>query len=138
MLSPQETSDRLEIMAALAQYADAVDRRELDLLDLVFTPDADLDYTEIAPYRGDLAYTKEWLKVMPPSGTYQHLMVLPTIRISGDTAETRTPCINPMPAEDGMSLFGHWYRDRWVRTPEGWRICQRHFEACYKAAVARG
>lgn len=137
MLSPQETSDRLEILAVLAQYADAVDRHRLDLFDLVFTEDADLDYTEVAPFRGNRADIQEWLTIMPAERTYYHLMALPTIRIDGDTAETRTPCFNPMPAEDGLTFMGHWYKDQWIRTAEGWRIRQRYFEVCYAMPVKR-
>jgi hypothetical protein len=132
VLSLLEISDRLEIQEVLANYSTAVDRHDWDLWDEVFTEDAVLDYTEISDFRGDRQSTKEWLQMMPPTGTYYHMTSTTKITIDGDTAETRTICFNPMPApEDGLRLIGHWYRDQWVRTPAGWRIKDRYYERCY-------
>ena len=42
-LSPQELSDRTEIMDTLIRYAQAIDTKEFGLLADVFTPDAQVD-----------------------------------------------------------------------------------------------
>jgi ketosteroid isomerase-like protein len=135
MLAPTEVADRVEIERALAAYSHAIDTHDWDLLDSVFLADADIDYRESVPHRGDLAYTKEWLSRMTRAGTYYHLLGLPWISISGDTAYTRTACINPMPLRDGRDgrrFVGHWYADDWMRTPAGWRIRARLYSACYQ------
>ena len=41
----QEIADRLEIDQLLVRYVDAIDAKDWDLLDTVFTPDAHLDYS---------------------------------------------------------------------------------------------
>jgi len=138
VLSIQEISDRLEIEEALAAYSHAVDTHDWDLLDSVFLPDADIDYREVVPYRGDLAYTKQWLSRMTRAGTYYHLLGLPRVEIRGDAAHTRTPCINPMPLRDGREgrrFVGHWYADDWVRTADGWRVRARRYSACYQVRI---
>lgn len=128
----------MEIQNALVNYTTAVDRHEWDLFDEVFTEDAVLDYTEIANWKGDRQGIKDWLKMMPEVGTYYHLTGTTKITIDGDTAESRCICFNPMPnADKGVTLWGHWYRDKWVRTAEGWRIHDRYFEVCYQCVVPR-
>ena len=46
MLSLQEISDRLEIQDLLTRYSFAIDQRDWDALDSVFTEDARIDYSE--------------------------------------------------------------------------------------------
>jgi SnoaL-like domain len=54
------------------------------------------------------------------------------ITIDGDTAEGKTMCHNPMVMEAEQLMFcGLWYRDRFVRTADGWRIKERVEELCY-------
>ena len=43
-LSTREISDRLQIQALLVRYTKAIDDKDFDLLDQVFTPDAHIDY----------------------------------------------------------------------------------------------
>ncbi len=45
-MSLQEISDRLEIQELLVDYTQAIDRRQWDGLDDVFTADAFIDYSE--------------------------------------------------------------------------------------------
>ena len=51
----QEISDRLEIQQVLIDYCHAIDDFDWDALDRVFTPDAIIDYSEMIPFRGNLA-----------------------------------------------------------------------------------
>ena len=55
--------------------------------------------------------------------------------IDGDTAVARTICHNPMiistPEGNRTVYCGLWYNDRFVRTPDGWRINERVEEKCY-------
>lgn len=135
-LSLQEISDRLEIQDLLVDYSYAIDNRDWDALDAIFTPDASIDYTATGGIRGSLAEIKAFL----PEGlawfsSYQHLVATAKITITGDEATGRSICHNPMVFGEGKTshtLFvGLWYIDRYVRTPEGWRIAERGEERSY-------
>lgn len=59
------------------------------------------------------------------------------LEIDGDEARGRTACINPMviDRQDGSEphvfFCGLWYRDRLVRTAQGWRIADRRQKRSY-------
>jgi len=137
MLSLQEISDRLEIQDLLARYSYAIDERNWDGLDAVFTPDAVIDYTETGGARGSVAQIKAWLPVaLERFPKFQHMVATTKLELEGDKARSRTCLFNPMVyrAEDGAeSVFfiGLWYRDTLVRTPDGWRIAERYEEMGY-------
>ena len=138
MLSLQEISDRLEIQQLLAEYSHAIDFHDWDALDDVFTPDAIIDYTEMGASRGDLAYQKKFLsEVLPSFPSYYHMTATSKITIDGDTAEGRTLCYNPMVhTPDSVMICGLWYRDKFVRTPQGWRISDRYEEKCFTGMMS--
>lgn len=133
----QEISDRLEIQDLLARYSDAIDRRDLDALDALFTPDAVVDYTEFGGPRGDLATIKSFLaEVLPLHAGHYHLVGSTVIDLADDEASVRSICHNPMILDEGergrrLYLCGLWYRDAMVRTAAGWRIRERYEEKCF-------
>lgn len=126
----QLIADRLEIEDVLTRYAWAIDTRDFDGLDDVFTPDAFVDYTSAGGIKGEYPEVKAWLaSVLPHFPAYQHLVTNKDIRIDGDRARSRAGFYNPM-AQDkpgGLSFFfvGGEYHDQLVRTPSGWRITER-------------
>jgi 3-phenylpropionate/cinnamic acid dioxygenase small subunit len=129
----QALVDRLEIEQVLRAYAWALDAKEFDGLDEVFTPDAFLDYTTAGGIKGDYPEVKTWLaSVLPHFPSYQHLIsnVEVTFDPGGDTATSRAAFYNPMGHDkaDGKRVYFHCggeYRDQWVRTGDGWRIKDR-------------
>lgn len=134
MLSLQEISDRLEIQDLFARYSFAIDERDFDALDTVFTPDARIDYTETGGAKGTLPEIKAWLPVaLERFPMFQHMVATTKLELAGDEARSRTILFNPMThkAEDGTEqvfFIGLWYRDRLVRTADGWRIAERYEE----------
>jgi len=62
VMTLQEISDRLEIQDLMVAYSHAVDTRDWDAFDDVFTPDATIDYTEMGGSRGTLTETKDFLR----------------------------------------------------------------------------
>ena len=137
----QEIGDRLEIHQLLVRYVDAIDTKDWELLDRVFTPDATLDYTSsggpdaVGDYPAMKAWLQQQLSMFPMT---QHLLGLPAIEVDGDEARCRTNFHNPMGAPvneagvftvggEGMHVFtvGGWYVDTCVRTPDGWRIAHK-------------
>jgi hypothetical protein len=135
MLSLEEISDRLEIQQLLVDYSTAIDQRRFDDLDLVFTPDAYIDYQATGGTQGRFPEVKAWLaEVLPNFPAYSHMLGNFDVRIDGDTASSRTICFNPMVfnAEQKQIMFiGIWYVDEFVRTDEGWRMSRRVEEKCF-------
>jgi ketosteroid isomerase-like protein len=137
MLSLQEISDRLEIQDLLVRYSHAVDSRDWDAFERVFTEDAVIDYTEMGGPRGGVKETRAFLEsAMPMFSSFQHMIANTVLELDGDTARARTICHNPMVldrGEGGTHVFfcGLWYRDVLVRTPQGWRIKDRYEERAY-------
>lgn len=136
MLDIQEISDRLEIQDLLARYTLAIDSRDWDALDEVFTADAHIDYTAMGGAAGGLGEIKRFLaEAMPIFESFQHLVGSSVVDIDGDEARARTICHNPMVLKGGddphLLVCGLWYRDRLVRTADGWRIAERVEESSY-------
>jgi hypothetical protein len=139
VLSLEEISDRLEIQQLLVAYSTAIDTRRFDDLDAVFTPDAYIDYTALGGIEGRFPEVKAWLaEVLPNFPAYSHLLGNFDVRVSGDTAASRTLCFNPMVlgGDKQQVLFcGLWYLDEFIRTPEGWRMTRRVEEKCFDKVV---
>jgi ketosteroid isomerase-like protein len=133
----QEISDRLEINELVVRYAYAIDSRDWDALDAIFTPDAHIDFTATGGEAGELPAIKTFLEGALPffSGT-QHLMAGTILTFDGDdAAHGTTMCHNPMVYDsDGhehVMLIGLWYDDTFVRTADGWRITNRSQRQLY-------
>ncbi|MGW1680882.1 nuclear transport factor 2 family protein [Saccharopolyspora sp. NPDC002376] len=137
MLSLQEISDRMEIQDLMVRYCHAVDTRQWDLLDEVFTEDALIDYTTMGGARGNLVQIKEFLaSVMPGFSAFQHLIANSSIAVDSDTATGRTMCHNPLVLpDDGVLHCGFWYIDTFVRVDGAWRIAERVEEKSYTCTV---
>jgi hypothetical protein len=130
MLSAEEMSDRLELQDLLISYSEAIDRREFDELDDIFTADAYIDYRDTGGIDGQYPQIKAWLAETLP--TYfegnAHMLGLPAIKLAGDTATGRTFCFNPMVLKGEkpkVMQVGVWYDDEFVRTADGWRLFRR-------------
>lgn len=141
MLSLQEISDRMEIQQLMVAYSNAIDRREYDRLDQVFTPDAYIDYRAMGGIDGRYPQVKAWLgPAMQGFPRYYHMVSNTDITLEGDRAHARTVCFNPMevPLPGGgiqVMFLGLWYVDKLVRTPEGWRINERVEESGFQHNV---
>jgi hypothetical protein len=146
MLSLEEISDRLEIQQLLVAYSTAIDTRRFDDLDLVFTPDAYIDYRAMGGIDGAFPDVKKWLAdVLPNFPAYSHLIGNFDVQVvrdpagdtARDTAKSRILCFNPMVlGPDGQVMFcGLWYDDEFIRTAEGWRMTRRVETKCFDRIV---
>jgi SnoaL-like domain len=129
-LSLQEISDRIEIQDLLVRYCYAVDDRDWEAYRNVFTTEAVLDDTVTGGIRSNVeehvAFMKKALSKILIS---QHAISTVLLDISGDQAAARVHCSCPMVVDVGAGkrqvfFQGLWYRDRLVRTTEGWRISE--------------
>jgi 3-phenylpropionate/cinnamic acid dioxygenase small subunit len=138
----QEIADRIEIDDLLTRYATALDAKDWDLFSTCFTTDARIDYSAAGGIAGSLTEVRKWLaEVMAHFPMTQHLVTNREVHVDGDSATCRSCLFNPMglPDGDGMMLFfdGGYYRDRLVRTAEGWRIAERIEEPTYSTRLHR-
>jgi hypothetical protein len=137
MKSLEEISDRIELEELMVSYSHAIDFKNFDELDDVFTPDAFIDYTVFGGPAGKYPEVKEFLQnTMPMFKSYYHMVSTSKIVVDGDTATGVTICHNPMvlagaDGSDQVFVCGLWYRDKYVRTPQGWRISERVEEKTY-------
>jgi hypothetical protein len=137
--SLQELSDRLEIQDLQTAYSHAIDTRDFDALDRVFTRDAFIDYTAFGGSAGGLEETKAFLrKALAMFGGFQHMVATSQVKLAGNRATAKTICWNPMVLTAGSSrgephvfFCGLWYHDEYLRTLDGWRITRRVEEKCF-------
>jgi hypothetical protein len=141
MMNLQQISDRLEIQQLLVDYCNAIDRRDYDRLDEIFTSDAYIDYRALGGIDGRFPQVKAWLgPALAHFPHYFHLVGNMDIAVDGDQARARTACFNPMdtplPVGGSQVMFlGLYYVDRLVRTARGWRIAERVEEGCFRHNV---
>lgn len=112
----QALADRFEISNLLLDLAAAIDNKDVDALDDIFTPDAFIDLTPGGSKRGRYPELKKFLAQMSP-----HLVANATIRIDGDVASGSTLCQNPQ-EQAGQARC---YLDKFQRTDGRWRIVRR-------------
>jgi 3-phenylpropionate/cinnamic acid dioxygenase small subunit len=129
-MSQTAMADMLEIQNLMAIYAFALDEKDFDALDALFTPDASFDYSATGGAVGDWKKIKPWLiEALSKFPITQHLNGLPRIRLDGDRATCATMLFNPMQlTHEGKTFIffvGATYRDDLVRTSGGWRISRR-------------
>src|SRR3954463_13892600 len=80
----QEISDRMEIEGVLIRYTRGIDTGEWDVLDTVFTPDAEIDYTESGGIADIYPAVKAWLAEVLPAFFPKRMHSLAQIAISLD------------------------------------------------------
>ena len=130
-LTLEQISDRIEINDLLIRYSVAIDEKDWELLDTVYTHDAKIDYTTSGGITGEYPEVRAWLaKALAPFTMTQHLISNSVVDVDGDSATARTMVFNPMGTDDGkgglrMFYVGAWYEDKLVRTGAGWRIAER-------------
>jgi len=131
-------ADYFEIQQLNHRYANAVDQRQWDRLDDVFTPDAFIDYSAVGGLAAQLPAIKPWLAMaLGNFNRYYHLVSNLEVRVEGDRATSRIACFNPMemrPWAWRAVLIGIWYEDELLRTPAGWRITYRKEVPCFSHA----
>ena len=133
-----EINDHFEIERLMIKYVEAIDNKDWNMLDEVFTEQAFLDYESSGgpEGKGDYPTIKKWLqKNLSMFPMTQHMIGKSFIEYHGDSAKCRTMFHNPVgvpinadgvydPEGESLHVFivGGWYNDFCVKTEEGWRI----------------
>jgi hypothetical protein len=136
MLTPAEISDRLEIADKIQLYFRSMDTWDYGLIDRVFTPDAVMHYEMTkggakTSYREMLPRFREFNRHF---SFMQHVGSQLLVETNGDAASANHN-LRALHVQTALAGGEHrWlvygvYRDQLVRTPEGWRIRERHFRA---------
>lgn len=136
MSSGLSADDRIQIADVIAKYGIHLDRREFERLAEVFIPDVVLDYDLVGVRKGlDEAIAFFSGSVLSVQAT-QHLMHTTLVESDGDGAvgvvhvtahHVANEAALPAPPEQVYTVTGT-YTDRYVRTPDGWRIAHRHLK----------
>jgi hypothetical protein len=129
--------DQLALTRLVTEYAYAIDERDWNRLDAIFTPDAYIDYRAMGGIDGPYPRVKAWLpEALKPFPGYMHFIGNLLFDVAGDEAAGKVACLNPMrvPKPDGgdeAMILGLWYHDKYRRTPAGWRIVERVEKRCF-------
>lgn len=122
-------TDRDEILDLIGRYAFAIDDRDWDALDDLFTADGLVDFTATGSIAGTVAELKAFLaEAFAAIESSQHLMGSTVVSISpdGSSATGKTMCQNPLVFAGGaLASFAIRYEDRLARTDDGWRFVER-------------
>ena len=141
-----EISDRLEIADVITRYTRAIDTGDWDRLDTVFTPDADIDYTESGGIHAGFAEVKPWLAEMLPAFFPKRMHTIGQVEVlfhrdeEQDAASVTAYFDNPMPMDDGSGgtkivELGGMYHHEMTRTDAGWRSRRLHEQVVWKRGL---
>jgi hypothetical protein len=140
-----EIGDRMEIADVVTRYARAIDTGDWDRLDAVFTPDAQIDYTESGGIAAGYAEVKPWLAEMLPAFFPKRMHTIGQLDVAfhdgdPDRADVVAYFDNPMPMDDGKGgtkivELGGLYHHEMVRTPDGWRSRKLYEEVVWKRGL---
>lgn len=121
-------ADRDDIIDIAVDYTWALDTKQLDLLRDVFLPDATAMLRGVECNGIDAIIERIGGAILRLDAT-QHLVGNHRVRVDGDAATHRCH-LQSQHVKHGTEggdnfIVGGYYDDRFVRTPDGWRIAHR-------------
>jgi hypothetical protein len=130
--------DRLEIEDVIVRYAIAVDTQDDEMLAACFTDDAEASFAGVpaGPGGAAIAAFLASLRGVPVIGS-THRFANIVVTLDGDEADVQSSAVvygvRGEPLQ--LRLRGISYRDRFVRTPAGWRIGRRVHSAAWEGGA---
>ncbi len=123
-------NDKTEIIEVLNLYAFALDAKQWDLFDLIFTEDVTAEFGPASALWTDLdTFKRAFAAFHETLDNQQHQMMGQLVHMDGDTAYAFSYgnwLLIRNAAEGGHQWIGTgWYDDLLVRTDHGWRIKRR-------------
>jgi len=135
-MTQQEITNRLEIQELLSSYCFAIDERDWDTYQKIFTKDAIIDDSAAGGFKSGVDEHVSFMKkALTKVLISQHQISPCLIKFLNDQeAIVKTKCLCPMVLEagDDKHVFyqGLWYKSIVVHTSDGWRI-KEHIEHDY-------
>jgi SnoaL-like domain len=127
----RRVDDRMTIAEMLAAYCRALDTMKLEGLEMLFTPDCVVEFgsDERLNARSAAELVEKLARLWRWRRTSHHLSNVEISFGDSDQASVVSYVIGWHERPDGSTatLYG-LYRDRFVRTPQGWRIALRRQE----------
>lgn len=134
-LTMETLLEEAKIERIINLYASALDNRDWQALEQVFTPDAVCNYGEVGVFEGRDAIQGLVQHVLGQCGPTQHLLGNVSIRVNGSEAEAHCylQAIHPGLGDYEGQLLTVWgeYRDKLKRTADGWRITHRELASIH-------
>ena len=134
----QDLLDRAEIRDAITNYTFGIDLAEWDRLDLVFTPDAAINYVESGGIEATYAEVKPWLienLAVAPSRVHM-VGQIEYVDLPDGEIQANAYFHNPMTFDFGEQKFPvevtGIYRHTFTRTEAGWRSRKLHETVLWK------
>jgi ketosteroid isomerase-like protein len=123
-------NDKAAILEVLNLYAFALDARQWDLFDRIFTDDVVAEFGPAGTAWTDLNEFKKGFESFHATlDSHQHTMMGQLVHVDGDTARAFSYgnwLLIREAAEGGPTWTGTgWYDDELVRTSDGWKISRR-------------
>jgi hypothetical protein len=122
--------DRAEISDVQLRYATGLDTRNWELFRTCFTDEFDADFTSVFGGTPRRVTAERWAqsarKTLSGLAATHHMITNHVITVNGDEAT----CVAYVQAQhylpndqgDSMQTMGGYYTNRFVRTPQGWKI----------------
>ncbi len=126
-----EMLDRLAVADVIVRYGSSLDENDWPRLATCFVPDVTSILAGGPPIEG---YEDLQAAVRFALGAYertQHHIADQEVEVDGDAATLRANLIATHVHDGTTFVVGGVYRERLVRTPEGWRICHHELEALW-------
>jgi hypothetical protein len=120
--------DRLAIQDVIIRYAHGVDGHDDELVASCFTDDAEASFAGVPAGPGGPAIASFLASTMGnPRVASTHRFTNVAVTLDGDEADVRSSAVVYAVRGEPLQLRlrGITYRDRFVRTPAGWRIGHR-------------
>jgi hypothetical protein len=135
-LTLEQLADERAIERVYCRYCDIIDAKDFARLDEVFTADCVGDYrsTNGKIMEGLTPLVEHVTRGMGPGsdcGATHHNCFNIRVELDGETARSRAHFyavhegVNRCAGEH-YTCWGE-YTDDWIRGPEGWRVCRRHY-----------
>jgi len=125
-------TEREEIRELLARYADGVNRRDIDAWSEVWMEDGISITNGVVKREGREAIVALYAKAMNNTESMLQLVHNGYIDVDGDSATGRWYVSEHHGLGDGKSIYLIGvYQDRYVRTTQGWKFAERHFDQLY-------
>lgn len=134
--------DRTAINDLLVRYCHTIDDKDWAAFASLFTPDAILDFTAFGGPRCGVPGLVEFLRgVARQVHDWQHTISTVLLTVDGDVVRSRAAAQVMMITHgddsfDQVVFTGLWYRDRLVRTDQGWKISERIQQRSWMHAAA--